>query len=186
MKTALLVSIACLFIVGVHDVSAAAVQDDHLLLNLYQHQIKLNPNLLIDLELEKLTQSYDNICGRSIDPDNPHGFHKRTDDQATNKYGNSRANLRFYDYGAGGRAFSSGDSEYDKPAWTRSQAPEHYANLMASNRMGCSAIKYGNLHCMFCYYAQDDSESWVADSRKKLCFPNEYNLTLCVLFEAIA
>jgi len=185
MKTALLVSIACLFIVGVHDVSAAAVQDEELLFNLYKHQQELNPTLVIDLGLEKLTQSYDNICGISIDPDKPHGFHKRTDDQALKKYAIIRFNLKEYDYGAGGRAFSSGDSQYDKPAWTRSQFPDHYANLMASNRMGCSAIKYGNRHCMFCYYGQDDSER-EADSRKEFCFPSGTGLTLCAWNYAIA
>jgi len=185
MKTALLVSIACLFIVGVHDVSAGAVQDELLLFNLYKHQQELNPTLVIDLELEKLTQSYDNVCGRSIDPDNPHGFHKRTDSQAVQKYGNARWNLGKYEYGAGGRVYSTGDSLYDKPAWTRSRSQRHYANLMASNRMGCSAILYGNEHCMFCYYAQDDSGR-EADSRKEFCFPSGTGLTLCAWNYAIA
>jgi len=160
MKTALLVSIACLF-VGVHHVSAVAVQDDHLLLNLYTHQVEMNPTLLVDPFLEKLAQSYDNICG-------DHSFHERTDDQVLNKFGNMRANLRSFSQWP--EAYKSGDSKYDKPAWTRSTAPEHYAALMASNRMGCSAVKYGNKHCMFCYYATEDETYLTKLTYKTICF----------------
>merc|ERR1739848_502131 len=109
MKTALLVSIACLF-VGVHHVSAVAVQDYRLLNNLYEHQYEINNDLEYDYFLEKLAQSYNNICG-------DHYFHERTDGQVFNKYGIVRYNLKSF----------SGDSQYDKPAWTQSTAPRQYA-----------------------------------------------------------
>jgi len=98
-------------------------QDEQLLENLYRHQRSMNPRLKRNSFLEELAQSYPEICpnGR-LD----HSFHKPTDRDVLNRFGNYRANLAM-------------NSDYDRPAslWTNRVSPGHYRNLMSANRMGC-------------------------------------------------
>jgi len=147
MKTLMLASVACL-LVAVQHVSAR--QERQLLSNLYRHQKSMNSRLQVDSYLERLAQSYPEICPNSnLD----HSFHEPTDGQVLNKFGRYYANLALM--AKWPSAYSSGDSEYDRPAhqWTNQVSPGHYDNLMAGSRMGCSAKRYGTRHCMFCYYA---------------------------------
>jgi len=136
----MLASVACL-LVAVQHVSAR--QERQLLSNLYRHQKSMNSRLQVDSYLERLAQSYPEICPNSnLD----HSFHGPTDGQVLNKFGRYYANLAL-NYN------QPGDSEYDRPATQWKNSAGHYKNLMSGSRMGCSAIRYGSRHCMFCYYA---------------------------------
>ena len=117
------------------DAAGAVQQDGRILRNTYNILRQFNPRLRIDSKLEKLAQHY--RCVKR------HSDHKSTDHAALRLHGNWGANIAMHSH-----------SRYNlAKRWKNS--PGHYANIMRTNRMGCSVPKYGCQY-IFCYHAEEN------------------------------